>query len=65
MRHSRSKISWSGPHGPVFRHLTRNIGCGVPAVGYRLAPEYPVLVPIEDAYAVTALMAAECSHARY
>ncbi|TKX84024.1 alpha/beta hydrolase [Halorubrum sp. SS5] len=38
-------------HDPLCRHLTRESGCAVLSVEYRLAPEHPFPAAVEDAYA--------------
>src|SRR5665213_2394653 len=42
----------------VCRLLTRESGCALASVDYRLAPEHPAPQPFEDCYAATAWLAA-------
>ncbi|WP_248910103.1 alpha/beta hydrolase [Halocatena marina] len=42
-----------GTHDWLCRHLTRESGCAVLSVEYRLAPEHPFPAAVEDAYAAT------------
>jgi len=45
-------------HEWLCRHLTRESGCAVLSVDYRLAPEHPFPAPVEDAYAAVEWAAA-------
>ncbi|QCS42891.1 alpha/beta hydrolase [Natrinema versiforme] len=45
-------------HDWLCRHLTRESGCAVLSVDYRLAPEYPFPAAVEDAYAAVEWVAA-------
>ncbi|WP_435181022.1 alpha/beta hydrolase [Halorussus sp. AFM4] len=45
-------------HDRLCRHLTRESGCAVLSVGYRLAPEHPFPSAVEDAYAAVEWAAA-------
>jgi acetyl esterase len=47
-------------HDPICRALTRLVGCIVVSVDYRLAPEYPFPIPLEDCYAAVCWVA-RCS----
>jgi acetyl esterase len=47
-------------HEPICRELTRAVGCIVVSVDYRLAPEHPFPIPLEDCYA-TVCWVARCS----
>jgi acetyl esterase len=47
-------------HDPVCRELTRAVGCIVVSVDYRLAPEHPFPIPLEDCYAAVCWVA-RCS----
>ncbi|MFC6737296.1 alpha/beta hydrolase fold domain-containing protein, partial [Halolamina salina] len=40
-------------HDVLCRRLTRESGCAVLSVAYRLAPEHPFPAAVEDAYAAT------------
>jgi len=44
-------------HDPICRELTRAVGCIVVSVDYRLAPEHPFPVPLEDCYAAVCWVA--------
>jgi acetyl esterase len=48
-------------HEPMCRTLAHRSGCAVASVDYRLAPEHPFPVPLEDCYHATQWLAA---HAR-
>jgi len=45
-------------HDALCRRLTRESGCAVLSVAYRLAPEHPFPAAVEDAYAATEWAAA-------
>ena len=47
-----------GTHDWLCRHLTRESGCAVLSVEYRLAPEHPFPAAVEDAYAAVEWAAA-------
>ena len=47
-------------HDPICRELTRAVGCIVVSVDYRLAPEHPFPIPLEDCYAAVCWVA-RCS----
>lgn len=48
-------------HEPLCRTLAAASGCAVVAVDYRLAPEHPFPVPLEDCYHATQWLAAHAS----
>ncbi|ETX05451.1 MAG: hypothetical protein ETSY2_22870 [Candidatus Entotheonella gemina] len=48
-------------HDPICRELTRAVGCVVVSVDYRLAPEHPFPIPLEDCYAAVCWVARSAS----
>jgi acetyl esterase len=51
-------------HEPLCRTLAARSGCAVVSVDYRLAPEYPFPVPLEDCYHATQWLAAHANELR-
>lgn len=49
-------------HDPICRELTRAVGCVVVSVAYRLAPEHPFPMPLEDCYAAVCWVAQHASN---